>query len=346
MPSAQTTQTPSSAATTTSAPQQTLTPATTEHRLYPIGALPANDVASILAQPPFADSVTIDQLMQDWKSKSQAFLSTPVPNLYVKDAELSPVSASPTVLANAQKVLDAYRPFLPPSFDLAFVPLSKLVTPQKSLILERARAHHNGRTTPLTDDENAELCLGTNVRSSAIDAALIGNSQNPQNPNQVTYLYQFISEDQDIRLMMPSFLEPLKNTDWSANGASLPNNLRTIPISVGPGPTPIHVGKVVVGTDMQDNSTIHRMILLNGVHRAFRLAELGNQYVAAIVQTMTQNEIPSVLVETPKEVLFSQRPLVITDLANSAITRAFAWKKMKSLIKLKVDVTQDRTLVA
>jgi hypothetical protein len=319
-------------------------PQNLEHRQFPIGALTPTEVGGILAQPLCADAVTLDALMQDWKAKNQIFQGLQPPDLNATNANLLPLSVSQSVMQRIHDVIASCRNFLPPRYDLAFVPLEKLVTPQRSVLLERAHNFASGATQPLTDDENAGLCLGTPIRSPQINAKLLLSGMNPQNPNQFTYVYQFESEDQDIRYLHIPQLGSLRKVNWAVDGAPYALNLETIPISVGPGISLVQVLKVLVGHTISPQSVqtpVYRLILNNGVHRAFRLAELGNKYIAAVVHEMNQDEIPNVLVDTPKAALFAPRPLVVTDLANAAISRSFDWQKAKRLVKLQVTVTPE-----
>jgi hypothetical protein len=158
------------------------------------------------------------------------------------------------------------------------------------------------------------------------------------------YVYQFESEDQDIRYLQIPQLDPLRTVNWAIEGALYAFNLETIPISVGPGLSLVQVYKVPFGYAVSPQGIqipVYHLILNNGVYRAFRLAELGNKYIAALVCEFNQDEIPNVLVETPKAALFAPRPLVVTDLSNAAISRSFDSQKAKRLVKLQVTVTPE-----
>lgn len=318
-----------------------------QHRQYPIGALPAEEVRDILAHPLCRDTITLDALMQDWRLKNQVFRGMPTPNLNATNADLRPLNVSTSVMQRIQDVIKSYRDYLPFSYDLAFVPLDMLITPQKSVLLERARAFASTATRTLSDDENAELCLASPIRVPQIDAKLVWGAINPQNPNQFTYVYQFESDDQDIRFLSIPHLKP-RQVNWATDGAPHSLNLETISLSVGLGPPPVQVAKVpvdLVGSSSGFKSPVYRFILWNGVHRAFRLSELGNKYITAIVFEMNHDYFPNLLADTPKAVLFSQRPLIVTDLANPAISRSFDWQKAKKLVRLQVTVTVDNMFV-
>ena len=322
-----------------------MNPSDVDHRQYPIGALSANEMMGILAQPLCADKIGLDNLMQDWRNKNQMFRTTSMLNLNIQGQTLQSLNVSPDVLIKIQNVITSYRYYLPANFELAFVPLDTLIVPQKSVLLERAGKFLPGMTGPITDDQNAELCLGTPVYIPEIRAEMLGSGINPQNPNQFTFVYQFESADQDIRYLGIPPLENLKTVDLSPEKAPHKFTLKSIPITVGPGTPLVQVFKVQIGfmpSPQGIQVPIYRFILHNGVHRAFRLAQLGNKYIAALVHEVTQDELPNILVDTPKGMLFSQRPLLIKDLADSTISRTFDWKKAKSLVKLQITVNAEK----
>ena len=319
-----------------------------EHRLYPIGALPPQDVMNIIGHPLFKDTVTLDLLMQDWQVKSQIFKSLVGPNPTNLLQNIRPLNVSQSVMNKITDVITSYRNYLPPDYELAFVPISALITPQKSVLLERARAFSPNATQPLNDDQVAELCLGRPITVPSIDVKALGTAVNPQNPNQITYVYQFESEDQDIRFFPPPPLETFRTVNFANVNGRLSYDLEAVPFSVGPGTPLVQVLKVQAGfTPIANKGVIpqYKYILNNGIHRVFRLAELGNQYVAALVQEANLEEIPNVLADTPKAALFSQRPLMASDLANMSISRIFDWQKAKSLIKLQITVNAEKTVI-
>jgi hypothetical protein len=323
-----------------------------ENKIFPIGAFPDSETANILAQPQYGEQVTLDALMQDWRQKSAIFQTLPAPNLNASAQDLLPLNVSQPVLSKIQQSLASFRNQFPHDYDLAFVPIDLLVTPQRSVLLERARSFAPNASQPLTDDEVAEMCLGRQPKSNAIQEKFLGIGTNPQNPNQIVYVYQFASEDQDIRWLLPATMERLPKINWAAKGARSRLNLRTIPFSVGPGASQVQVWKVPLGfafaqdqQGQQVQTPIYRLIVHNGIHRIFRLAELGNRHVAALIRAVPPNEIPPQMVDTSRDALLSPRPLMMTDLTNPAISRSFKWRRSKLAIRLRITVDQDRTLI-
>jgi hypothetical protein len=313
-------------------------------RLYPIGALSQRDVADIRMDPFFADTVGIDALMDEWKAKSEIFRSLRREPLEVLDSDLLPLTVSPHVTAKIAGLLSAYRAYLPTTFELAFVPIAKLVSPQRYVELEYTRAFFDGLSRRLTDDENAECCLGVPVREAKIDATFLGYPKGQ--PGEFSYLYQFSSEDQNIRYIPAMPLKPLHDLDLSAERTSGRYDVKAITVLVGPGLPFVHVLKVPTGFDRASGRPVYRLITSNGIHRIFRLAELGNTHVAALVQTVGTHEVPDPFIETRRDALFGPDPLTVSDVANRAIGRGFRWKKSRRVIKLQVNVIQEISFVS
>jgi hypothetical protein len=309
-------------------------------RLYPIGALPQRDVADIRLDAFCADSISIDALMAEWKVKSELFRSVPREALDAADSELIPFNATSQTLSKIEGLLTAYRAYLPTTYELAYVPISKLITPQTYVELDYARLSFQGLSRKLTDDEVAQYCLGAPVRGAKIDATFLGYPKGGPGESN----YQFSSEDDNMRYIPPMPLKPLHDIDLSAEASSARYDVKAIPVLVGPGLPFIQILKVPMRMG-REGGQVSRLIISNGVHRIFRLAELGNTHVAAIVQTASMQEVPDPFIEARRDALFGPSALRATDLANMEIGRAFRWKKSKRVLKLQVKVVQEVSLV-
>lgn len=309
-------------------------------RQYPIGGLSSHETALLLVNPMCADVVTHAALMMDWQTKSASFQAAQR-NSIATPADVRPLTVSQNVRNQIDALLEAYEFLLPPTYELAFVNLDRIVTPQKSVVLDYASQTFGGATTPLTDDDNARFCLGTPKREPRIDAGFLGQIQNPQIPNQVGYLYQFTSDNHDVRVFPPTLLDPFRVVDMSSLNSSHRRKVKSIPIAVGAGPPIVQMAKVPMIHPLTQQLIGHRLVLLNGVHRSFRLAQLGNHQVAALVWTVPPNELPNPVVETPREAILAPRPLMLADLVDSQISRSFRWKESRRLIRLQLGIQLD-----
>ena len=63
----------------------------------------------------------------------------------------------------------------------------------------------------MTDDENAHFCIGKPVRDAKIDAAFLGCPKG-ETAEEFNFLYQFSSDDQNIRYIPSMPLNPLCRT--------------------------------------------------------------------------------------------------------------------------------------
>jgi hypothetical protein len=67
--------------------------------------------------------------------------------------------------------------------------------------------------------------------------------------------------------------------------------------------------------------------VFNGIHRIFRLAELDDTHVAAMVQTLRYDEnMPGIFIDSRKEQLFVPRPpLTVPAMTDGNVSRLFKW---------------------
>jgi hypothetical protein len=318
----------------------------TERRLFPIGTFPEKEVVALLTDPLCAENISIDEFMGEWRSKSRAFEAEPVAPLDVLESELLPLHASEETLNKIESVLTSYRYFLPITFDLRFVPISKLITPQVSISYDQALSVANEANGPLSDDTNAALCLGSPIPSHPIEGAYLGSQKGPPFQTGSSYVYQFSSNDPSLRVIPMMPFKPLRDMNLATEGAHFSYDVKAIPIAVGLGMPVVHVLKVPRGVDGATGKTRYRTVIVNGIHRAFRLAEIGNTHMAALVQTMDYEEVPNPLVDVPRDRAFSPKPLTISTLRDDRVSRLIKWKKSKRVIRVQVAVSQEVSYIA
>jgi len=318
--------------------------AETFERVYPLGALSEREAADIKVDPFCTDQVTLDELIEDWKVKSKTFQSRLPRSLGASDREILPLEASPETRKKIETLLTACRPYLPSVYTIGLVPIEKLISAQRFVEPAHARRAFNGMTRPLTDEENAEHCLGNPIRDVRIDGSFLG-SNDAEGMTEFVYNYQFSSDDPNVRFIPPMPLKPMQDLNNSMGNGGTEWKVKSVPISVGPGLPFVHVLKVPVYIDNATREPVHRLLISNGFHRIFRLAELGNTHAAALIQTMDARELPERYIMAPRESLFAPNALKLTDLLDKEITRSFAWKKSKRVIRLMIKVVQDVMLV-
>jgi hypothetical protein len=265
------------------------------------------------------------------------------PPLAATDSDIIPLNASPGVTTKIENLVSSYRPYLPAVYEIGMVPISKLVSPQRHVDLDYVRSSFEGRSRPLTDDEVASYCIGTHVRDAKIDASFLGYPNG--RPGEFSYLYQFSSDDQNVRYLPPMPLKPLQDLDISNDESNGRYGVKAITVLVGPGMPFVHVLKVPVGMDDLSGRPVYRLIVSNGVHRLYRLVELGNTHAAALVQPVEIRDIPDPFIETKRGTLLGADALRITEMANPSLGRIFKWKKSKRVIKLQVNVMQEVSFV-
>ena len=316
-----------------------------EHRVYPIGAFSEKEILSVYTDSLCAEEATVDDLMNEWREKVQAFERTPSPSLDPSDSDLLSIAAKAETVERIESMLRSYRDYLPPTFDLALVPISKLVTPQVSISRDHASSILKDATGPVSDDENASLCLGSPASTGRVEAAYLGAPRGPSFANSSTYVYQFSSDDPTLKFIQVPALRPIREVDLATEGAAFSYHAKSIPVMVGLGLPIVHVLRISRATG-PSGPTVSRLALANGIHRVFRLAELGNTHAAAMVQTLSFDEVSNPLIDGPKEKVFASKPITISTLADGGVSRVFKWKKSKRVLRLQVTVNQEASYVA
>lgn len=315
-------------------------------RVYPIGVFSERELTDIRLDPLCVDKVGMDALLDEWRAKSAAFKARERPSLDTTDSDVLPLQVGEPLKSRIEQLLFAYRPYLPPSYQIALVPISKLISPQKHVLLEYARTSLGGLERPLTDDENADYCLGRPVRDPKIDSTFLGYESVNHGSKDIAYIFQFSSDDNNMRLLPPMPLKPIQDIDLATEGATEHYSANVLSISVGPGLPFVHVLKVPVRIDQSTRKMVYRLIISNGTHRVFRLAQLKNTHAAAVIQTIDRHEIPDPYVETPRDALFTSGALRIEDLADDSLNRVFRWKKGRRVMKLRVRVSEELSFVS
>ncbi len=311
-----------------------------EHRIYPIGAFSEREMVETFTDGLSAEEVSIDELMQDWRDKARAFEAMAPQKLEVLNSDLLPLNVKEETMRRVNSVLASYRYFIPPIFDLAFVPISKLITPQKSLSQDQLGRLLIDARGPLSDDENALLCLGTPLPPAVIDSTYLGSPKSMVQ-NRFEYNYQFLSDNPNVRFIPPLPFKPVRDINLAVEGAPFAYDAKVVPIAVGLGLPLVQVIKIPTGVDPQTKAATYKLVLGNGVHRAARLAELGNTHIAALVQFLRFEELPNPFIDGPKEHLLVPRPITITMLSDETVSRRLRWKKVRRTVKLHIAVSYE-----
>jgi len=193
--------------------------------------------------------------------------------------------------------------------EIRLVKLDNLVVYQKTVNLDHIRRLKKKLSSNPTDEEIFDLCLSSNQNPPPVHTAWLSNN-----------VIQFTSLSNDLRFLEGEALES-DNVSWHCPGGTTKGCMG---LFVGYGAGYVNV-----------ISVNGRLILNNGMHRAYTLRSLGIEYMPAIVQNVTrEEEIPVVFnkpEETRKDCIDSNRPPVLKDFFDSELMKHI---KMTSKVRL------------
>jgi hypothetical protein len=147
----------------------------------------------------------------------------------------------------------------------------------------------------------------------------------------------FTSYDEDIRLHHPPKYRQLPVNERDSQSPSFENVC--IPIGGGfPLASAIRV-EIAPG--------ITRLILSNGIHRVFGLAQAGYEWCPLVVSDIIPMEFPDPFVELPKDVLLppTSNPPLITDFLNKDLVIPLDYYTLLRTIRLNWNFEQYVTVL-
>lgn len=183
--------------------------------------------------------------------------------------------------------------------EIRLVKLDNLVVYQKTVNLDHVQRLKKKLSANPTDEEIFDLCLSSDQNPPPVDAAWLNNNA-----------IQFTSLSNDLRFLEGEALEP-GNVSWHCPGGTTKGCMG---LFVGYGAGYVNV-----------ISVNGRLILNNGMHRAYTLKNLGIEYIPAIVQNVSrEEEIPIVFnkpEETRKDCIESKRPPLLKDFFDTELMK-------------------------
>jgi hypothetical protein len=207
---------------------------------------------------------------------------------------------SANMLARVQK----YPPYDSHTTGIYNVNISKLVTPQIIINLDRAERRTN-TIDNLTEDQLFDLSFNTGSQPQEIVRQILAMA-----PNAGAVVYT--SYDEDIRLHHPPYYRPIKIVENDPESPSF----ESICLPIGGGAPFAAAYRIPI------SQSVSRLVLGNGIHRVYRLAAAGYQTMPLVVTDLVPMEISDPFVDLPKSILLdptSNAPLMI-DFLNQNVT--------------------------
>ncbi len=147
----------------------------------------------------------------------------------------------------------------------------------------------------------------------------------------------FTSYDEDVRLHHPPQYRQLRVNEKDPKSPSLEN----VCIAIGGGLPLATAFRIQIAPDLT------RLILTNGIHRAYRLAEAGYEWCPLVVSDLIPMEFPPQFVDLPKDILLSQdaNPPLITDFLNPKVMIPLDYFTLLRTVQLNWSFSQYVTVL-
>ena len=298
----------------------------TLYSIFPAQALLAQLDAGFIAKPSNKEA-----LQTIWQGANSSYANNGLPSRSFATADdVKPISE--VNQDNVQSMLDRiklYPPYDSHPTDILNVRLSKLVTPQITINVNRSK--ERAKIKPeMTETDLFNLAFESAGQPQPITRQVLGMS-----PTGGAVL--FTSYDEDIRLHHPPEYRKISIKENDIQSAKL----ESICLPIGGGIPFAGVYRIQIGPG------IARLILNNGIHRTYSLADAGYQWCPMAICDLLPMEIPDPFIEIPKEMLLNlaMNPPLITDFLNGAVVIPLTYFHVLKTIRLNWNFEQYVTVL-
>ncbi|MBI1828179.1 MAG: hypothetical protein HY222_08755 [Thaumarchaeota archaeon] len=274
-------------------------PKITLFSVFPVHTLLGQHEAGTIAKP-----TDKNELQEIWKHANQEFKKLDPTRSF-----LTPDDMRPLVLKDNEKItkmvdrLKKYPPYNTQNFGIYDVNISKLITPQISINLNRADKSADIKKE-MSMDDLFDVSFNMSPNRPEIVRQVLG--MNPMGGGAI----QFTSYDEDIRIHSPPhFVNLPVNVD-----DPLGPSLESVSVLIGGGYPFASAYRVEI------NEFTSKLVLANGIHRVYKTASAGYQRMPLAVCDLTAMEFPNPFVDFPKEILLGATPPLLVDFLNPNVT--------------------------
>ena len=200
-----------------------------------------------------------------------------------------------------EEKLKKYPPYDTYSFGIYDVKISKLITPQLTINLNRAEKRAKIKEN-MSIDDLFDLMFDMSQNRPDIIRQVLGMTDK-------SGLIQFTSYDEDVRIHSPpQYVDLPVNTKDPAG-----QNLESTSFLLGGGYPFANAYKINAGPN------ITKLILSNGIHRVYKIALAGYDRVPLPVIDLTAKELPNPFVDFNHDILFGKSPPLLMDFLNKDV---------------------------
>ena len=223
----------------------------------------------------------------------------------------------------------SYPPYDSHSTGIYNVRISKLVTPQVTLNIQRAHDRFPV-VSGMKEAELFDLSFRGSVSSTPITRQILGVAGNGG-------ALLFTSYDEDVRLHHPPQYRRIPINDKDRDSPTF----ESVCFPVGGGLPFASAYRIQIS---EGNI---RLVLNNGIHRVFRLAESGYQWCPMLVCDLVPLELPDPFVDLPRDVLLGSNsiPPMVSDFLNSEVVIPLRYHALLKTIRLNWNFEQYVTVL-
>lgn len=269
-------------------------------------------------------------LQQVWESTNRAYARLPGPaRSFIRAEDIRPLDVKPELQRQTADRVRFYPPFDSHQPEIVAVRLAKLITPQLTVSLPRA-ARRASIPQGATDAELFKLAFSSSTGAEPIHRQLLA-----QVPNQGGATI-FTSYDEDVRPHLPVYRNLLLE-ERDPESQILPS----LCIPVGGGIPYIMGYRVAIGPGME------RIILGNGIHRAFSAAKAGCEWLPLALSRLEPIELGAQVGELPAPKILdpAANPPLITDFTNTAVAMKLEFYPVLRVARVNWNVEQYVTVL-
>jgi hypothetical protein len=265
-----------------------------------------------------------------WEKASQAYIGISTGSRsHLDDGDIRQIEDIP----KSKKEAMTNRILLYPSFEyrtnIFYVRISKIVTPQVVINLPRAQQWSKIKKG-MSAEELCDLMLGVQGYSDGINQQTLAVRSNGGS-------MLFTSFNEDMRFHHLPIYQKFALNEKDPSGAMVDG----VCFKIGGGVSFASAYRVQIGVGKT------RIIVTNGIHRIFKLAEQGYEWCPLAVTDIAPSELPESLVQISKTTLLNpdSNPPIISDFLKKDITIPLGFFRLLTTIRLNWSFEQYDTIL-
>ncbi len=301
------------------------------HKLTLYSALPAQGLLAQLEMGFISEPANRERLLALWKDASQAYNNLGGPaRSFLSPDDIRPVEGvDESLVENTLARIKLYAPHDSHQTTINLVRISKLVTPQITLNLSRAQRRATVKHN-MKPEEIFNIAFGDAGKPEPITRQILGVA--PTGGALV-----FTSYDEDIRMYNPPEHRRIPVNELDGESPSF----ESVCFPVGGGYPFASALRIPVA------SGATRLILMNGIHRIYKLGEAGERWCPLAISDFVPMELQDPFVELPKAFLLdpNANPPLITDFLAPNVTIPLDYFTLLKTIRLNWNIEQYVTVL-